>query len=146
MDMHERIGLARKAAGFNKSELARTLGLTPTSCSSWELAPSNRNNSRPSVENLARLALILNVRFEWLATGRGPMPLISNSDSQAIADGKMDKATTLLTLYRSLPAAQRATLLEFISLVSNQPATRAKRGAGRRAGQRRKPAQEMPSG
>lgn len=139
MDMHERIGLARKAAGFNKSELARTLDVTPTSCSSWELPPSNRNNSRPSVPNLGRLALILNVRFEWLATGRGPMPLISTSDTQAIADGKLDNASTLLALYRSLPAAQRSTLLEFVCLISNKPASKAKAGRAHQAARKTKP-------
>jgi len=119
MDMNERICVARKAAGFNKSELARTLNVTPTSCSSWELPIGNRNNSRPGVENLGRLALILNVRFEWLATGRGPMPLsappITRRKTRLSAS---DRADSLLRLYRSLPASQRATVLDFMRLVS----------------------------
>ena len=121
MDMHKRIKQARKAAGFNKSELARSLDVTPTSCSSWELPPENRNNSRPSIDNLGRLALILNVRFEWLATGRGPMPLTTPGNEQlSLPQSESDKAKSLLGLYRSLSAEQRGTVLDFLKLVSGK--------------------------
>jgi transcriptional regulator with XRE-family HTH domain len=119
MDMNDRISLARKEAGFNKSELARNLDVTPTSCSSWELPSDNRNNSRPSVNNLGRLALILNVRFEWLATGRGPMSLTPTARSQPKTPlSQSDRAQSLLSLYRMLPASQRSSMLDFIRLVS----------------------------
>jgi len=141
MDMNDRISLARKEAGFNKSELARNLDVTPTSCSSWELPTANRNNSRPSVNNLGRLALILNVRFEWLATGRGPMSLAPAANIQRKTPlSESDRAESLLSLYRMLPAGQRSSMLDFIRLVSgnmlDKPATRsahrrvAKGGAG----------------
>ena len=119
MEMNDRISLARKEAGFNKSELARNLDVTPTSCSSWELPASNRNNSRPSVSNLSRLALILNVRFEWLATGRGPMALTPTGNHlQKSHASDAERAESLLSLYRMLPAGQRSSMLDFIRLVS----------------------------
>jgi len=121
MDMNKRIKQARKAVGFNKSELARSLDVTPTSCSSWELPPGNRNNSRPSIDNLGRLALILNVRFEWLATGRGPMPLTTPYNEQpSLPQSDSDKAKSLLGLYRSLSAGQRGTVLDFLKLISGE--------------------------
>jgi len=119
MDMNDRIALSRKEAGYNKSALARTLDVTPTSCSSWELPNGNRNNSRPSINNLGRLALILNVRFEWLATGRGPMsltPAAGNDLKTPLTES--DRADSLLSLYRMLPADQRSSMLDFIRLVS----------------------------
>lgn len=137
MDMNDRISLARKEAGFNKSELARSLNVTPTSCSSWELPTGNRNNSRPSVGNLGRLALILNVRFEWLATGRGPMSLTPTAASQQkVPLSESDRAESLLSLYRMLPAGQRTSMLDFIRLVSgnmlDKPAPRATRQRSRK--------------
>ncbi len=116
--MHERIQLARTSAGFNKSELSRTLNVTPTSCSSWELPPENRNASRPSVDNLGRLALILNVRFEWIATGRGSMrTALTGTRSGTTAKSQQ---TRLLAVYRSLPARQRGSVLGFLKIISGQ--------------------------
>jgi len=123
MEMNERIATARKAAGYNKSELARTLDVTPTSCSSWELPVGNRNTSRPGVTNLGRLALILNVRFEWLATGRGPMAVpLAASRRRKTPASESDRADSLLMLYRSLSAGQRGTVLDFMRLISAAPA------------------------
>ena len=138
MDMNDRIGLARKQSGFNKSELARNLDVTPTSCSSWELPAGNRNNSRPSVANLGRLALILNVRFEWLATGRGPMSLTpSGNREQKVPLSKTDRAESLLSLYRMLPAGQRSSMLDFIRLVSGNMLDKPTRRVTRRRSSKR---------
>lgn len=83
VSMDQRIKIARQRMGLNKSALSRILGVTPTSCISWELPDSDRNSARPNVENLTRLAVVFNVRFEWLATGSGPMTY----DGEQASDG-----------------------------------------------------------
>ncbi len=53
-------------------QLVSKVGVTKSACGQWE-----RGVTTPNVENLSRLAIILNVRFEWLATGRGEMDIDS---------------------------------------------------------------------
>jgi transcriptional regulator with XRE-family HTH domain len=133
VDMYERIALARKRAGFSKSELARALGVTPTACNSWELPSAHKNSSRPSVANLAKLAAVLNVRFEWLATGRGEVqsPPMERSRLPAGAQGRSanrqppDKPRgldaeqrRLLDVYRNLPPGERKVLLGFVKMAA----------------------------
>ena len=72
------------------------------------------------MENLGRLALILNVRFEWLATGRGPMSLSTQRNSRRKARSLSSNPTdVLLQQYRSLSAPQRGTMLDFIRMVAD---------------------------
>ena len=70
----QRIKLARYHRNRSQKWLAIELGITQTSVSDWE-----RSQNSPSLENLVALALLLDVSFEWLGTGRGSM-LIGNPD------------------------------------------------------------------
>jgi len=66
MDMAQRIRLARKQKGLTQLQLAALVGVSKGACGQWEVGMTS-----PTVENLSRLANILEVNFEWLATGRG---------------------------------------------------------------------------
>jgi len=66
MSIAKRIRLSRKKKGLTQEELAKSIGVTKSACGQWE-----REATCPSVENLAKLAIELDVYFEWLATGRG---------------------------------------------------------------------------
>ncbi|MFK5894422.1 MAG: helix-turn-helix transcriptional regulator, partial [Pseudomonadota bacterium] len=66
MNIAQRIRIARKLKGWSQAQLAEKLNLSRGSCSQWE-----RNVTSPSVDHLSKLALLLDVHFEWLATGRG---------------------------------------------------------------------------
>jgi len=68
MDIAQRIKLARKQKGLTQLELSDLVGVTKGACGQWEVGMTT-----PTVENLSRLATILDVNFEWLATGRGEM-------------------------------------------------------------------------
>lgn len=70
MSIGERIQQARRCRGYSQSQLANMVGVTRGACGQWE-----REISSPSIENLSQLALMLDVAFEWLATGRGEMAL-----------------------------------------------------------------------
>jgi len=66
MSIAERILFSRKQKKFTQDELAKLIGVSKSACGQWE-----RGLTTPSVENLSRLAIVLEVQFEWLATGRG---------------------------------------------------------------------------
>jgi len=68
MGIAQRIHLARKRKNLTQLQLAELVHVTKSACGQWE-----RGTTSPSVENLARIALVLGISFEWLATGRGVM-------------------------------------------------------------------------
>ena len=117
MNIRTRIKQAREAVGINKSELARKVGVLPSSSIQWET--KGKGGTTPSVDNLARVAVALNARFEWLATGRGPMWYSDKvSESPPIYANRKDLLSTeeleLLTFYRRRKLERRAALLEFL--------------------------------
>jgi len=80
MSIAERIRLVRKQKGWSQAKLAELVGVCKSACSQWE-----QGVTTPSVENLSRLAIVLDVYFEWLATGRGEM-VYPNSSRNPEAD------------------------------------------------------------
>ena len=64
----QRIKSARKLRQRSQKWLAEEVGVTQSSVSEWETGKSGL-----TVENLSLIAQLLNVNFEWLATGRGEM-------------------------------------------------------------------------
>ncbi len=63
-----RITQARKTRGLSQARLAERMKISRGACGHWE-----RGKASPSTVHLTSLAQILNVRFEWLATGNGAM-------------------------------------------------------------------------
>lgn len=64
----QRIKSARKLRQRSQKWLAEEVGVTQSSVSEWETGKSGL-----STANLSSLAEVLDVNFEWLATGRGEM-------------------------------------------------------------------------
>jgi transcriptional regulator with XRE-family HTH domain len=61
MDIYfKRIGEARKKAGLSKSEMARTLGVTPQTYQRYE------STRMPGADILAGMAKVLNISVDWL--------------------------------------------------------------------------------
>ena len=67
LSMADRIRGARTAAGLSQTQLAQETGVKRSSVAQSE----RRGGTHPSVSHLARIAVVTEVRFEWLATGRG---------------------------------------------------------------------------
>ncbi len=65
--LRDRIRNARLTTGLSQAALAEKIGVQRSAVAQWEML----NGSSPTVDNLAKLAKITSVRFEWLATGRG---------------------------------------------------------------------------
>ncbi len=116
--MDERIKLARQRMGLSKSALARLLSVTPTSCISWELPEQDRNAAHPNVDNLTRLAVVCNIRFDWLANGQGPMTYMSDGPDapERLAEPNLlpPDQQELIDLFSQLPTAKRKAVMELL--------------------------------
>jgi transcriptional regulator with XRE-family HTH domain len=111
--LSERIRHARVRAGLTKTELARRVGVSPSAVVQWELS----GGTAPNASNLARIAQVTDVAFEWLATGRGPHRVRSDKDAPALELASI--AVTLfeerlLHLSRLLPSYRHDSLLAFL--------------------------------
>lgn len=67
--MADRIRQARRLKTLSQTQLAEQVGVQRSAVAQWERV----GGTHPSVEHLAQIAVITQVLFEWLATGRGPM-------------------------------------------------------------------------
>ena len=74
--LKDRIRHARLTAGLSQAALAEKVGIQRSAVAQWERV----DGSRPTVENLCKVATIASVRFEWLATGRGHRTLTATED------------------------------------------------------------------
>lgn len=66
MTIGARIRKARRDAGLSQAQLAELMKVTRSACSQWEQA----HGTAPRGSRLQRLAMLLGVTVEWLATGR----------------------------------------------------------------------------
>ena len=116
----QRIKLARQRMDLSKSALSRILGVTPTSCISWELPEADRNSARPNVENLTHLAVVCSVRFDWLANGTGAMTY-DGEKTAAAGDPVIRKKQLppdqrlLLDLFKHLPPGKQDAVMELLN-------------------------------
>jgi len=132
MTQQERIRLARRALGMSQTQLAKAVGVQRSAVSHWE-APLGKN---PSVSHMREIALVTGIQFEWLATGRGEMPLSKDVqlDSIATADALLVEDPVefrLVAAFRAAPLRSRLSLLEVMEELANQ---RLGRGNSRRTG------------
>jgi transcriptional regulator with XRE-family HTH domain len=109
--LSDRVREARIHAKITKAELARRVGVCLSAAVQWE----HSKGTSPTVANLARIANICEVAFEWLATGRGPMAsALGGADSVPPAAIRVDAFDErLLRCVREIPPHQRELLIEF---------------------------------
>lgn len=60
-DVHNRIKLAREAAGFTQEKLAEEIGVSRNAVAKWE-----NGKNEPKIENLVSLSLTLGVSSDYL--------------------------------------------------------------------------------
>jgi len=130
MTQQERIRLARRAAGMSQSQLAQAVGVQRSAVSHWE-APLGKN---PSVSHLREIALVAGTQFEWLATGRGEMPLSKDMqlDSIATAEALLIEDPLEFRLVEAFRAAPLRTRLSLLEVMEELAAQRVGRTNGRR--------------
>ncbi|WP_422133991.1 helix-turn-helix domain-containing protein [Endozoicomonas sp. ALD040] len=83
MNLTTRILRSRKEKRYSQQVLADLIGVSRSALAQWETEMSS-----PSLENLRKMAELLEVSFEWLATGRGNQYLTSPADT--ICDTQVD--------------------------------------------------------
>lgn len=72
--------MARENAGFTQESLAEKIEVSRTAVARWE-----SNDSKPSLENLVRLAVTLNVSTDWLlSVEHNPADVLSDLPEQAL--------------------------------------------------------------
>ncbi|HYM85847.1 MAG TPA: helix-turn-helix transcriptional regulator [Pseudoxanthomonas sp.] len=135
MTQQERIRLARRVVAMSQNQLAQVVGVQRSAVSHWE-APLGKN---PSVSHLRQIALVTGIQFEWLATGRGEMPLSKDIqlDSIATAEALLVEDPLefrLVEAFRAAPLRARLSLLEVMEELAAQ---RTGRTSSRRAAKAR---------
>ena len=130
MTQQERIRLARRATGMSQNQLAQAVGVQRSAVSHWE-APLGKN---PSVSHLREMALVTGTQFEWLATGRGEMPLSRDMrlDSIATAEALLIEDPLEFRLVEAFRAAPLRTRLSLLEVMEELAAQRLGRANGRR--------------
>jgi len=114
MNMARRIVHARNNKDFSQAQLATMLGVSRGACGQWE-----RGITAPSVLNLSRLAWVLDVHFEWLATGRGEMLYGVQTQKSGADDNQAGcfipaDQKEVVAIYSGLPSRRKSALLEFL--------------------------------
>jgi transcriptional regulator with XRE-family HTH domain len=102
--------------GLSRAELALKVGVGTSAAVQWELL----KGTSPSVGNLATIAQVTDVSFEWLATGRGPARLAQADEPFAlhkdcIAHDLYEEQ--ILILARKVPRAHRDHLVRYLTAV-----------------------------
>ena len=117
----QRIKIVRKLMGKNKSEFAREFDYDPSTAMRWEKSKEDGGNP-PKIDDMIKMAVLGNVCFEWLATGRGTM--MYDNDISHISESMEQYSTNcvmldvdetkLLKHFRSLPKDKKKSLLLFL--------------------------------
>jgi transcriptional regulator with XRE-family HTH domain len=96
-----RIRQARRGVALTQEALARLVGVNRSAVAQWE----RKGGCRPTSHNLAQIALVTHVSFDWLATGRGKM---ANGEPEG-GDCAVELEARLVAAFRAMtPAGQRA--------------------------------------
>lgn len=104
--MGMRIKISRQKIGLSQSEVSKMMCLSRGVCGQWE-----RGIANPSTAHLSRLAKILGVPFEYLATGDEPLEkvdFLSGANQTKILKAKMN------TLFDELSLPQQQHIVAFL--------------------------------
>lgn len=110
--MTDRIRLARRHGGLSQAALSDLVGVHRSAVSHWEAT----HPKRPNIGHLLAIAAATRVRFEWLATGHGPMELDEDDELEIPAiigePGVNPGERELLRAFRAASRQSRAVMLE----------------------------------
>lgn len=106
----ERIRQARARKTMRQSDLAKMLGISRSAVANWE----SGDGSRPSLENLSKIAIATDCGVDWLATGRGAPTdeILALRDIDIVHESDERE---LLRLYRKSRPGARRLLLQMLA-------------------------------
>ncbi|MCY4177346.1 MAG: helix-turn-helix transcriptional regulator [Endozoicomonadaceae bacterium] len=105
MHLTIRIIKARREKKLSQQALADLIGISRSALAQWET-----ELSRPTLKSLRKMAEVLGVSFEWLATGRGNQYLTIAEDE--IQDSELD--SEINRLIPRLTVKRKKAVLEII--------------------------------
>lgn len=111
-----RISQARKSRGLSQELLAERLKISRGACGHWE-----RGKALPSTEHLAELSSILNVRLEWLISGKGEMQATHQVSEVSAPSYIIEDAETkeVAERFYRLSQRKRQIILDLLKELSN---------------------------
>jgi transcriptional regulator with XRE-family HTH domain len=105
-NISDRIKISRENLNLSKSAVSTKMNLSRGMCAQWESGISN-----PSTAHLVKLADVLGVSFEWLATGKEVMQASEIMLDENMQNIKIGEALTKLS------REQKHHLLNFLDLL-----------------------------
>lgn len=129
MSLHERIREARKQLKASQEAFAAQLGVSRGAVAQWEMPAG----TAPTVDNLAKIASLSGVAFEWLVTGRGqkihghPAEVDERRSNEAVTPADLLDQAVCAAVSR-LTQAEKKALLKLLTRSGSDP--------GRQPGQR----------
>lgn len=117
--MCDRIRRARLTSGLSQTQLAAQTGVQRSAVAQWE----RDGGTSPSVPHLARIAVVTQVYFEWLATGRGPGRPDDGSElplPESVVEPTHDpQEREILALLRRMPPRKRQVARAIIEMLND---------------------------
>ena len=108
--MGDRIRQAREATGMTQAEMGRRLEITRSGVSQWE-----NERTAPTTRNISAIAVLLDVSWEWLTTGRegvGDDPVVRGSYREGVRLNAEERE--LIERFRSASAERRRLAVEML--------------------------------
>ncbi|WP_313144468.1 helix-turn-helix transcriptional regulator [Stenotrophomonas sp.] len=116
--MCDRIRRARLTAGLSQTQLALHCAVRRSAVAQWE----REGGTVPSVQHLSKLAIVTQVYFEWLATGRGPgRPEgadLAAPENTVVDAARSSQESAILVLLRRLPPRKRQVAHAIIEMLT----------------------------
>lgn len=113
MDLHERIKMARKEAGFkSRDKLAEFLGTTRDTIAAYE-----QGRVVPNDVFLQLMATKLHISYDWLKNGEGNMQDTGDLSELLNDETLSEEDKAIMKIYIALSPAQRQTLKDFATKV-----------------------------
>nr|WP_281290798.1 helix-turn-helix transcriptional regulator [Stenotrophomonas cyclobalanopsidis] len=116
--MCDRIRRARLTAGLSQTQLALHCAVRRSAVAQWE----REGGTVPSVQHLSKLAIVTQVHFEWLATGRGPgRPAdaeLAPPECAVVEPARSPQENAILSLLRRLPPRKRQVAHAIIEMLT----------------------------
>lgn len=110
-----RIRQSRRTAALTQLQLAEQVGVNRSAVAQWE----RKDGSRPTSENLGKIAVATKVNFDWLATGRGKSSAPGHTSDEAAplilnlyAHDELEER--MLLAFRSMSIRKQMAFLEFM--------------------------------
>ncbi|AKC85669.1 helix-turn-helix domain-containing protein [Pseudoxanthomonas suwonensis] len=125
MELSMRIRIARQRARMSQEALALQLGVSRGAVANWECSMG----ALPTTSRLGRLAHATEVRFEWLATGRGPMAYQAEPEDIPALDAELVHDPDERRLLQAFRVADRHVRRVLLNITEAQLSASGKRSA-----------------